>query len=114
MYRPQVRRGYDNILGKRPVATAADADRTIAQVPSSRATITADAAGNMALSSHPIPNGIAGYARSDLDNLADKLMPDDPRCLNITLRPVVPVEDMQICAADAGLQNLYQYFIRAD
>jgi hypothetical protein len=55
-----------------------------------------------------------GDVRADLHDLAHELMADNHGNRDRAGRPVVPVEDVEIGAADRGLSDPYQHIVDAD
>ncbi len=108
---PEVRCRHRDVLGERAVAVHADAARVCAQMPASCAAIAAHAAGDVAFCGNPVANGIVVHAGTELDDLSDELVADDERRTNRSLRPLVPVVDVQIGAADGGLLHLHQHLV---
>src|SRR5210317_375437 len=51
---------------------------------------------------------------ADIDDLADEFMSDGHRNPNRLPGPVVPIENMNIRAADSGLANAYEYIVVPD
>ena len=56
---------------------------------------------------------VAMHIRADRGDLADELMADDRAQLDGLLRPLVPIVDVNIGAADAGLQHLDENVVDA-
>ncbi len=64
----------------------------------------------MALAGYALADREARDACAKLRDLADILMADDLRGLNVLLRPLVPFVDMDVGAADRGLVDLDENF----
>jgi hypothetical protein len=90
----------------------ADAERVAAEMPSARATVAAFAADDMTFARDPLADMVLGDRRADLSNLADELVADYHRHRNGLLRPLVPVPDMHVRAADGGFLHLDQHVVR--
>src|ERR1017187_10248688 len=73
--------------------------------------IAAASAGDMPLTAHDVAGIEVVYVRSNLDNLADKFMPDGHRHGNCFLRPVVPLIDVNVGPADTGIADADQHVI---
>src|SRR6185436_12714075 len=65
--------------------------------------VAAASADEMALGADDVADLEIHHVRSDLDDLADKLMPARCRHLDRRLRPRVPVVNMEIRPTDAAL-----------
>ena len=99
-----------DILRERTVAVDADADMVLAPLNIAGVTVAAVAAGDMALAGDALADREARDARAKLGDLADILMADDLRGLDVLLRPLVPFVDMDVGAADRGLVDLDENF----
>ncbi|MCY1356045.1 hypothetical protein D9M69_424840 [compost metagenome] len=95
-------------------AVDADAERVAAQMPAAGAAVAAFAADDMALARHPLADMVLGDGRADLGDLAHELMADDHRHRDGLLRPLVPVPDVHVGAADRRFLHLDQHVVRAD
>ena len=67
------------------------------------------AAGDVSLAAHAHPYAQSGHAGAKRRDLTDILMADDHGRLDVSCRPVVPVIDMDVCAADCSLMNVDKY-----
>jgi len=76
------------------------------------ATIAAMTADDMAFGADALPGLVAGHARTDLDDATDEFVADDEARLDGALAPLVPQVDVQVGAADRGLLQLDQHFVR--
>src|SRR5690606_8754802 len=85
-----------------------------AQVLLARATVATMAAHDVALGRYALADGVALHAGADLDDAADEFMADDQARPDHALRPVVPLVDMQVGAADRGLLQPDQDLVRTD
>jgi hypothetical protein len=113
VYRPQVRGWHHQVLGKCTVTTTADADGFSTKMTFTGAAITALTTGNMTFGGHAVAHSVTAYTRAEFHDLADELVTDNPRGLDITLRPVVPVVNVRISATYTGFMNPDQHFIGA-
>jgi hypothetical protein len=68
----------------------------------------------MAFATHDIARIEVIDIRPDLDDLSDKLMSDRHGHGDCLLRPLVPVVDVNVCAADAGVAHTNQHVVDAD
>jgi hypothetical protein len=112
--RPQVRGRHRDVLGERAGAVDADADRVRTQVLLAGAAVAADAADDMAFGRDALPQCIPAHARTHVDDAADELVADDQTRLDHALRPLVPLVDVQVGAADRGLFELDEHLVRPD
>src|SRR5271166_1194318 len=76
--------------------------------------IAAASAGDMALTAHDVAGIEVVYVRPDLDDLSDKLMPDGHRHGDCFLRPLVPLKDVNVGSADAGMAHADEHIVDAD
>ena len=108
-----VRRRDAQVLGEGAVAVDADALRVLAQVPAPGEAVAADAADDVALAVDQVALLEPLHGGADLLDHADELVPDDHRRLDRLLRPVVPVVDVHVGAADRGLPDPDEHVVRA-
>ena len=78
------------------------------QVPTPGEAVPAVPADDVSLAANDLAGEEVLDLRSDLDDLADELMPHDHRHRDRLLRPRVPIVDMDIGPADAGAVDLDQ------
>ena len=71
------------------------------------------AAGDVAFAADDVAGMEVVDVRADGDDLADKLMADHHGHRNGLLRPLVPVVDMNVGAADAGVAHADQHVVDA-
>ena len=102
------------VLSKSPRLVHPDPAGLRVQMKAARAAGAAVFANQMPLARNPLANGQIGHVFTHLNNLSGKLMPGNQRHRHSFLRPLVPVPDMDIGAANAGFVNLDQHIIRAD
>src|SRR5205085_11573763 len=101
-------------LGERPRTVEPDARRVRAQVAPAGETVPAPAADHVPFPADELPWMEVADVRSDGDDLADELVADHERRPHRLLRPFVPVEDVQVGAADAGPIDADQHVVDAD
>src|SRR3569832_1905635 len=111
---PEIRGRHLEVFGDGAVAPATDADRTVTEMAFARAAIAADAAGDMAFARDAIAHFVTDDAGTDLDDEAHEFVADDARHMDVALRPVIPVHDVEVSAADAGLADADLYLVGAD
>ena len=92
----------------------ANALRISAQMPSSGKAVAAAAADHMPFAADDIAGEKVVDVRTDGNNLADKLMTDGHGHGDRLLRPLVPLVDMNIGAADSRLMHAHQHVVDAD
>ena len=92
-------------FGEAAGALHAQADRVAAQVALPGAAVAAMAAGDVPFGADPFTPGEAGHRASDGRDLAGELVADDHRHRDGFLRPRVPVEDVDVGAADRRLPD---------
>src|SRR5262249_24406439 len=99
-----------------PRARAIDADAKCiwAKMPPSSQTIAAMSAGDVSLANYEIAAGKAFHVIADSINHTGKLVTDGHRHWNGFLRPVIPVVNVHVGAADRRLQHPNQPLIAAN
>jgi len=112
--REGVERRDHQVLGERAGAVDADADRVAAQVAAAGAAVAAVAAGDVAFAGDALADLEALHFRAHAGDDADVLVADVHRHRDGLLRPLIPVPDMDVGAADRGLGDLDQQVVRAD
>ena len=110
---PDVRHRQDDVLGERPVATHAEADRIRAEVPATGPAVAAAAADDMALAAHDVAGVEVGHVAADLDDLAHELVADDEGRDDRLRGPRIPRLDVEVGPADAGLADANQDVVDA-
>ena len=90
-----------------------DAARLRVHVKAAAARGAAVHADHVALAGNALADAQIAHARAERDDLAGIFVADHHRHGHGALRPFVPVVDMNVGAADAGLSHLHQHFIRA-
>ena len=71
-------------------------------------------ADDVALAGHALTELQPAHGCTDLDDLARIFVADDHRHGDRLFRPIVPVPDVDVGPADAGLRHLHQDFVGAD
>src|SRR5262249_17932635 len=104
-----VERREGDVLGEAAGPVDAQAHGVPAQVALPGAAVPAVATGDVPLAAHPVADLEAGDLGAELGDLAHELVPDHHRDLDGLLRPRVPVPDVNVGAADAGLADLDQH-----
>ena len=77
------------------------------------AAVAAVSAGNVTLSGDAVADFVVLHAASHLDDFSNVLVAYGHRGLDGVLRPLVPVVDVQVGAADGYLPYFDQYVINA-
>ena len=99
---PDIGHGQRNQFGEGPGAVDAHALRRSAQMPPPGQAVAAAAAHHVALAADDVAGIEVVHVRSDGDDLAHELMADRHGHGNRLLRPLVPLVDVHVGAADAG------------
>ena len=110
----RVERRDHEIFGERAFAVDADADRVAAQMPAARAAVAAEAAGDMPFAGDAVADREAADLLPQLDDFAHVFVADVHRHRDRLLRPVVPLPDMDVGAADRGLHDPDHHVVVAD
>src|ERR1700760_4367454 len=76
--------------------------------------VAAAPAGDVSLAAYDVAGMKVVHIRADFHNFADKLMADHHGHRNSLLRPLVPIVDMDIGAADAGVADTDEHVIDAE
>ncbi len=111
---PEVGHRHRDVIGERARPVHADALGVRAQMPPPGQAIAAAAADHVAFAAHQIARVEIADVGAHLHDLADKLVADRHRHRNGALRPLVPIVDMNIGAADAGALYADQDIVDAD
>src|SRR5690554_5774418 len=82
-------------------------------MPLARAAVAAHAADHMPFGRYSLSGLVAAHTGAELDDMADKLVAQDQRWADGALSPFIPLVNVQIGAADRGLVETDQNFIRA-
>ena len=83
-------------------------------MPPARHAVATAAANHVSFTRDQLTRLEVVHIRSHLDNFANKLMPDNHRYGNRSPRPVVPVEDVNVRAANSGTQDANEDIVDAD
>ena len=102
------------VLGEAARPVDPDAHGVAAQMPAPGPAVAAMAAGHVALAGDPLADLEAGDFHAEIGDGADELVAHGHGHRNGALRPVVPVVDVNIGAADRGLSDLDQHVVMAD
>src|SRR5690606_309350 len=100
------------VLGKAARADHADADGVRAEMALARAAIAAMAAGDVAFARDAITNRITLHLAAYRLAHAPELLAHGHRHGNRALRPLVPVVDVDVGAADRGFPHADQQIVR--
>ncbi len=92
----------------------ADAQRVAAQMPPARPAVAAMAADDVAFARDALADLVFRHRRAEIGHRSDEFMAGHHRHRNGLLRPLVPVVDMHVGAADRRLLDLDQHIVRAD
>lgn len=95
----------DQILRKCAVAVDADARGIFAQVPPAGAAVAAHTTDNVSLAGDQLTDVVPLDGGTHFHNFAHILMPGGGADTEGILRPLVPVPDMYVCAANGGLMD---------
>ena len=85
-----------------------------AKMTPARQAIPAPAAGHVPFPAHDVAGIKVGDVRTHFHNFAHKLVPDHHRHMDGFLRPVVPLINVQIRAADARAMHANEHVINAN
>ena len=99
-------------LGERARTVHADALRVRAQVATPRAAVAAVAAHDVAFAGNALPDFEMVDVFADFFDVPDVFVPDDHRHGNRLLRPLVPLVDVDVRAADGGFLDANQNVVR--
>src|SRR5688572_11685281 len=111
---PDIGHRQSEILSERPRPVHANAFGVGTQMTPARQAVPAPTTDNMSLTAHHVTRMKIRHIGTDLDDLADELMPDDHRHRNRLLRPSIPLEDVNVGAADASAVHAYEHVVDAD
>jgi hypothetical protein len=111
---PDVGHGQGDVLGKTARPVHAHALRLRAQVPSACKAVAAAPADHVALAADNVAGVEVVYVGANSGNLADEFMANYHGHRDGALGPFVPLEDMHVSSADAGVADAHQHVIDAD
>ena len=112
--RHDVERRHAHIFGEGAGDVDADAARLRVQVIAPAARGAASHADHVALARDALADPEALHVRANFGDLARIFMPDRHRGRDRLPRPLVPVEDVDVGAADPGLVHLHQHVVGTD
>src|SRR5690606_8848137 len=102
-----------DVVGERPLAQEADADRVPAQVPATGPAVAAVPARDVPLARHAVADRETGHLRAEFLDDPDVLVTGDEGYGNRALRPGVPVVDVHVRAAEAGVLHADEHVVVA-
>src|SRR6185437_13434247 len=102
------------VIGERPGDVDADAARLGIEVVAPAARGPAPHADHVALARDALADLETPHVRAEFGDLARIFVADGHRRRNGPLRPLVPVEDVDVGAADARLAHFYENVVGAD
>ena len=102
---PDVRHGQHDEFRKRAVAINAYAQRVGAEVATAGEAVAAASADNVALTGNELAGLAIEDVRADVDDLADELVANGEADGDRLPGPCVPIENVEVCAADAGVEH---------
>src|SRR5690606_20470222 len=100
--------GHGDVLRESTGPADADADGVAAQVTAPGPAIAADAAGDVSLRGYAVAGHQAAHLAAAFDDLAAELVTYDERHRDRVARPIVPLVDVDIGAADGDPAHFYQ------
>jgi hypothetical protein len=92
----------------------ADAQRVAAQMAPARSAVSAMAADDMSLARYALADFVFSDGCAEIRDGSDKFMAGDHGNRHGLLRPLVPIVDMNVGAADRVFFDLDQHVVRAD
>ncbi len=110
---PDIGHGQRDQFGKGPCAVHPHTLRRSAEMPPSGQAVAAAPADHMPLATDDIAGEKVVDIRPDCDDLAHKLMPHRHGHWNRLLRPLIPLVDVNIGAADPRFLHAHQYIVDA-
>ena len=111
---PDVRLGNDDVLGKRAVSVHADDLHVLADVRFANAALQALTAGHVHLGGDEVAFLDAGDLVAHRFHRTAELVPGNQRRMNAALRPLVPLVNVQVGAADGGHLDLDKHIGQAN
>ena len=111
---PDVGHGQDDELGEGAVAIDPDAHGVGAEVAAAGEAVAAAAADDVAFAGDDGADGEVFDVGADGDDFADELVADGEAGFDDGAGPGVPLVDMQVGAADAGVEDANLYVVDAD
>src|SRR5260370_18952789 len=110
---PDVGHRHGDEVGESAGAIHADAHGVRAQVATAGQAVAAAPADHVSFATHDIAGMRIVDIRPDFDNLSHELITDRHGHRNGALRPVIPVVDVQIRAANAGAAHANHHVVDA-
>ena len=111
---PDVGHRDDDELGEGAVAIDADAEGVGAEMAAAGEAVAAASADDVALSADELADGEVGDVGAYGDDFADELVADDEALPDGGAGPGVPLVDVEVGAADAGVEDADLYVVDAD
>ena len=111
---PDVGHRQREIFGERAGPVHADADRFLAEMPPAGQAVAASSADHVPFAADHIAHAKILDVAADIDDSPDEFMAHHQRHGNGLLRPGVPIEDVDVGAADAGSQDFDQHVVDAE
>ena len=111
--RPHVDRRERQVLGEGAGGGHADAQAVGAEVTATGAAVAAVAADDVPLAGRQLPDLETAHAVAQRDDPAHELVAGDQRHGQRALRPLVPLVDVHVRAADGGLEDADHHFAGA-
>jgi hypothetical protein len=111
---PDIRHGDRDKFGECAGAIDADSPGVSAKMAASGETVAAASAHDVAFGTDDVAGVEVLHVRADLDDFTDELMADSHGDGNGLLRPGVPLVDVQVGAADAGLVDANEDVVDGD
>src|SRR5438128_11280787 len=111
---PNIGHRQREVLCKSSGTIYTDAFRVRAQMAPASQAIAAMAANHVAFTADDLARKEILHIGANLNDFADKLVPDDHRHWDRFFRPVIPFVDVQIGAANAGAIDPYQDIVDSD
>ena len=111
---PDISHRQADVLGKCPSAIHADTAGVRAHVSTPGHAIAATAADYMSFAGDQLPAMEVIYIAADFDDFTDEFVADHHRYRNGFLRPLIPVVNVHVGAADCGLFGFNQDIVNTD
>jgi hypothetical protein len=102
---PDVGHGHDNVFGEGSVAIDTYAEGVGAEMAATGEAVSATATDYVTFSADELAYGKIGDVGAELDDFADELMADDETFADGGASPGVPVVDVEVGAADSGVED---------
>jgi hypothetical protein len=102
---PDVGHRKHDVLGEGAIAVDTYSEGVGAEMPTARETVAATPADDVAFSADKLADGKIGDVGADSYDFTNELVADNEPLTDSGLGPRVPVVDVEISAADAGVEN---------